>query len=123
MCPAVGTDNGDDQRPVGQSHRGFQRIHDLAVSVLRIGWVMDADTMVDKYGRHRPFYSVGYTDWRDIGDAARLALECPDIAYEVFYVEGTPESAERCDVAYTRQRLGWQPKYDFTWLPVQEAES
>lgn len=97
----------------------YQRLHHLAVSVLRIGWVMDADTMIDKYGQHRPFYEVGYTDRRDIGEAARLALECPDRGYEVFYVESTPESAGYCDMARIRDRLGWKPKYDFKWLPVR----
>ena len=94
----------------------FQRIHQLSVSVLRVGWVMDADTMIDKYGQHRPQYCIGYTDRRDIGEVARLALETVDGSYEVFYVEGTPESAERCDIAYTRQRLGWAPKYNFKEL-------
>ena len=72
--------------------------------------------MIDKYGQHRSQYCVGYTDRRDIGAAARLALEHADIGYEVFYVEGTPESAGRCDIAYTRQRLGWEPKYNFKGL-------
>ncbi len=101
----------------------YHRVHHLAVSVLRIGWVMDADTMIDKYGQHRPHYAIGYTDRRDIGEAARLALECPDMGYEVFYVEGTPESAARCDMAHIRDRLGWKPAYDFKWLPVLDAES
>ena len=94
----------------------FQRIHQLSVSVLRVGWVMDADTMIDKYGQHRSQYCVGYTDRRDIGEVARLALETVAGCYEVFYVEGTPESAERCDIAYTRQRLGWEPKFTFKGL-------
>lgn len=99
----------------------FQRLHQLSVSVLRVGWVMDADTMIDKYGQHRSQYCVGYTDRRDIGEATRLALERDDIGYEVFYVEGTPESADRCDIAYTRRRLGWHPQYDFNGLPGRPA--
>jgi len=99
----------------------FQRVSQLAVAVLRVGWVMDADTMIDKYGQHRSQYCVGFTDRRDIGEAARLALECTDIGYEVFYVEGTPESADRCDIAYTRRRLGWHPQYDFNGLPGRPA--
>ena len=94
----------------------FQRLHKLSVSVLRVGWVMDADTRIDKYGQHRPQYCVGYTDRRDIGEVARLALEMVEGCYEVFYVEGTPESAQHCDIAYTRQRLGWEPKFDFKEL-------
>ena len=99
----------------------FQRVHQLSVSVLRIGWVMDADTLIDKYGKRMTSYHVGLTDRRDIGEAARLALERDDTAYEVFYVESTPESAERCDIAYTRQRLGWAPKYDFKELRARHT--
>ena len=94
----------------------YQRLHQLSVSVLRVGWVMDADTMIDKYGQHRSQYCVGYTDRRDIGEVARLALEHDDIGYEVFYVEGTPESADRCDIVSTCRRLGWEPKYNFKGL-------
>jgi hypothetical protein len=56
-------------------------------------------------------------DDRDIGLAARLAMETPDLGYEVFYVLSSPE-AEKCyDVAYTRTRLGWKAQHDFMWLP------
>ena len=91
----------------------FQRMHNLSVSVLRLGWVMNADTRIDKYNTPHPKYSVGMTDPRDIGEAARLALERNDLTYEVFYVEGTAESIHHCDVEYTRTKLGWTPKYDF----------
>lgn len=98
----------------------YQRVHGLSVSALRVGWVMDADTMVDKYGKTIPWYCPGLTDRRDIGLAARLALEIVDGAYEIFYVESTPESGGHCDIAYTKQRLGWAPQYDFKWLPTPE---
>ena len=101
----------------------FQRLHQLSVSVLRVGWVIDADTMIDKYGQRQPRYCIGFTDRRDIGEAARLALEREEVGYEVFYVVGTPESADRCDVADTRRRLGWTPKYDFKWLPRPEKDA
>ena len=54
------------------------------------------------------------------GLAARLAMETPDLGYEVFYVLSSPE-AEKCyDVAYTRTRLGWKAQHDFMWLPPAE---
>jgi len=56
-------------------------------------------------------------DRRDIGEAARLALELDGLGFEVFYVLGTPEALERADVAYTRDRLGWRPTHDFAGLP------
>jgi nucleoside-diphosphate-sugar epimerase len=99
----------------------YQRMHQLSVSALRVGWVMDADTMIDKYNRSQTTYQVGFSDRRDIGDAARLALERGAICYDVFYVESTPESADRFDIAYTKRTLGWEPKYDFKWLPSKKT--
>ena len=49
----------------------YQRMHQLSVSVLRIGWVMDSATMIDKYGTTRTEYSYEYTDPRDIGAVCR----------------------------------------------------
>lgn len=100
----------------------FQREHDLEVAALRIGWVMDADTMVSKYGDKVEHFASGLTDRRDIGEAARLALEVPGLGYEIFYVVGPREAMDTWDVAYTRERLGWIPKYDFSWLPRQQDE-
>ena len=99
----------------------FQRLHQLSVSILRVGWVMDADTRIDKYGQRRTDYCIGFTDRRDIGEAARLALERAAVGYEVFYVEGTPESAERYDIDYTRRCLGWEPKFNFKELSGRPA--
>ena len=98
----------------------YSRVAEIAVAVLRIGWVMDADTMIDKYGKKLPHYCEGLTDRRDIGEVARLSCELPDLGYEVFYIYGTVETDAQCDAAYTRTRLGWTPKYDFKWLPTIE---
>ncbi|NIA21119.1 MAG: NAD-dependent epimerase/dehydratase family protein [Anaerolineaceae bacterium] len=98
----------------------YQREFDLQVAVLRVGYVLSADdpeNTVDKYGKSIKERNAPCTDRRDIGEAARLALELPDLGYEVFYVLGAPEAAKLYDVEYTHQRLGWKPKYDFTWLP------
>lgn len=95
----------------------FQREHDMEVAVLRPSWVMDADTMVTKYGDKVEHFSEGLIDRRDIGEAARLACELPDLEFEIFYIHATAESPQHCDVAHTHERLGWRPKYDFSWLP------
>lgn len=72
--------------------------------------------MVDKYGTMHTEYSYEYTDPRDIGDVVGLALASNTGMYEVFYVYGTPEAEQHVDVAYTRERLGWTPRYDFSQL-------
>lgn len=95
----------------------FQREHDMEVAVLRPAWIIDADTMVTKYGDRLQYFDEGMIDRRDLGEAARLACELPDLKFEIFYVHATAESPARCDVSYTHRRLGWKPKHDFSWLP------
>jgi len=96
----------------------YHREHGICGAALRVGCIMDADTMIDKYGKKHTGRGMSLTDRRDIGEVARLSLACPDIGWEIFYVLGTPESRKAFDVEYTCRRLGWQPKYDFTWLPL-----
>ena len=98
----------------------YHREHGIKGAALRIGCVIDGDTVSDKYGRKFKDRGMSLTDRRDIGEVARLSLECPDIEWEIFYVLGTPEARRFFDVDYTCQRLGWQPKYDFTWLPLHD---
>ena len=95
----------------------YHRAHGIAVAALRPAYITDADTMDDKYGRHKETVNWQFIDRRDIGEAARLALELDDLGFEVFYVLGPPEALEMADVAYTRERLGWRPKYDFADKP------
>jgi nucleoside-diphosphate-sugar epimerase len=98
----------------------YHREKKMQVGVLRIGYILSSDDpnhVVDKYGKHIRVRYAANTERRDIGLAARLALESPDLGYEVFYVMSSPE-AEKCyDVAYTRTRLGWKAQHDFLWLP------
>jgi len=96
----------------------FSREFGMAVAVLRIGCVADADKLVDKYGRKISERSLLLIDGRDIGQVARLCLERDDINYEVFNVMSTPEALEQCDVAHTCQRLNWKPMHDFSQLPT-----
>lgn len=94
----------------------WHRVHGMRIAVLRPNWVMDADTMVSKYGDQITTWTTGLIDRRDIGEAARLALELDDLGFEIFYVAGPAEAASDVDVAYTRRRLGWQPQFDFSDL-------
>jgi len=94
----------------------YQRMHQLSVSALRIGWVMDSDSMIDKYGTAHAEFSYEYTDPRDIGDVAGLALARNTGRFDVFYVYGAPEADQHVDAAYTREQLGWTPRYDFAQL-------
>jgi nucleoside-diphosphate-sugar epimerase len=95
----------------------FARVHGMRIACLRIGYVVDADAMVDKYGRRISERAPLDTDRRDVGEVARLALECPDLTFEVFHVMSTHEAMSEWDMQYTCDRLGWQPRYDFDRLP------
>jgi nucleoside-diphosphate-sugar epimerase len=99
----------------------FQREYQLSVAIIRVGYIMNSDTLADKYGRKITRRSPRLTDPRDIGEVARLAIELPDLKYEMFHVISSPEGLEECDVNYTCKRLNWKPKFTFTDLPKNEA--
>ena len=103
----------------------YQREHNLQVAALRIGYILSADApnhVVDKYGKQIKERNFADTDRRDIGLAARLALELPDLKFEPFYILGTPEADQVYEMAPSYNRLGWKPQYDFTWLPTPKEK-
>ena len=87
--------------------------HGMGVGVVRPGYIMDAAIKADKYSRPASVPNGQYIDRTDIGHVARLALELDDLGYEIFYTLGHQDGEQLADVAYTKQRLGWQPVYDF----------
>jgi len=101
----------------------FARTEKLQVACLRVGYILDGEANVDKYGKVIQERNYADTDRRDIGEVARLCLERADLGYEVFTVMSTQESLRKAAVDYTCQRLGWKPRYDFSWLrePVMTA--
>jgi len=99
----------------------FAREHGMQVACLRVGYILDGDKNVDKYGRVIAERNALDTDRRDIGEVARLCLECPDLAYETFNVMSTWESMDSWDVKYTCARLNWKPAHDFGWLRTPQT--
>ncbi|MCL2640361.1 MAG: NAD(P)-dependent oxidoreductase [Phycisphaerales bacterium] len=95
----------------------YAREHGMGVAALRVGWVMDQDSLVNKYGTRVTRYSTMLTDRRDIGEVARLWLEHSALGYEVFNVMSTSESMVASDVQHTCDFLGWRPGYPFDNLP------
>jgi len=95
----------------------YARENEMQVAALRIGYILDADKNEDKYGRKISVLNPPHIDRRDIGEVARLCIECEDLGYyEVFHVMGTELSLDEWDTRHTRERLGWQPKFDFRWM-------
>lgn len=85
----------------------------LPTAVLRPAYIVDADTMRDKYGKPLRPPDWQFIDRRDIGKAARLALALPDLQWEIFYILGHPDADHHADVAHSRERLGWTPDFGF----------
>lgn len=95
----------------------------MEIAALRVSWILDADTCTTKYGEKVPHQNAGFVDPRDIGSVARLCLERETLGYQVLYVGGIIDQAQRVyDAAYTTRFLnGWTPKYTFSNLPTEEA--
>lgn len=89
---------------------------------IRPAYITDMDSCRDKYGKQATSCNWQFIDRRNIGEAARLALELPDLGFEIFYVLGGPLADKHADIAYTQQRLGWKARYDFSNLPPEGSE-
>ncbi|WP_309396433.1 NAD-dependent epimerase/dehydratase family protein [Cerasicoccus maritimus] len=102
------------QEALGQQ---FSREHGMTISILRIGYIVNAEIMEDKYGRKIGERAPLDCDRRDVGEVARLALEREDTALDVFPVMSTREAHGIWGTRHTIDRLGWKPRYDFDRLP------
>ncbi|WOO43410.1 NAD(P)-dependent oxidoreductase [Rubellicoccus peritrichatus] len=88
----------------------YHRCADMKIAVLRIGYVVDAKLLTNKYGVDLDGFVEGMIDRGDVGEAALRTLELPDLGYEIFYVIGELES-KQYEVTSTWKRLGWIPKH------------
>lgn len=90
---------------------------DMHISCLRVGYIVDGERNIDKYGRHITERNVADTDRRDIAEVSRLSLESEELRFEIFHVMSTEESLQEWDVQYTCDFLKWKQSYNFNWLP------
>jgi nucleoside-diphosphate-sugar epimerase len=94
----------------------FSEAYGMSIAVMRIaGGVVCGRTQMLKGAEpmSKDKYHVGWICRYDIAEACRLALEAPDISYEIFHIGSTPELMEQNDVQSLMDRLGWWPKYNF----------
>lgn len=98
----------------------YAREHGMQIAMLRVGYVVNADDMKDKYGRAVGERNALDVDRRDIGEVARLCLEQENAGLQVFSVMSTHESMEPWGVQYTVDTLKWVPRYDFDVLPSDQ---
>jgi len=96
----------------------YSRAYGMHISILRLGYIVNAEAMKDKYGRDIGERAPLDCDRRDVGEVARLALEREDAELDVFPVMSTREAHEMWGTQHTIDRLGWTPRYDFDRLPM-----
>lgn len=100
--------------------RYYHRAHGIGVAMLRPGYILREDSLVNKYGESRPMVTWQCVDPRDIGLAATNALQLPDLQCELFYLMAGPGVENHVEMRPSFERLGWDPKYRFAGIPVEQ---
>ncbi|MBB6429178.1 NAD-dependent epimerase/dehydratase family protein [Algisphaera agarilytica] len=88
----------------------YARLHGLEVTVLRIGYVIDATTLTNKYDVVEKSFAPNMVDRLDVGEACARCLQRKGKGYEVFYVLGIRENG-RFEVEPTWEALDWHPQH------------
>jgi nucleoside-diphosphate-sugar epimerase len=89
----------------------FHRQFGLEIATMRIGYVVDLDEKVDKYGSKVVNCKVPIIDPRDCGDAVRRALELPELSYQVYYVYSHCTATNGPEGIPAYRALNWQPRF------------
>ncbi len=98
----------------------YVREHGMYIALLRVGYIVNADEMKDKYGRPVGERNALDCDRRDVGEVARLCLEQNRSGLDIFSVMSTHESMGPWGVQQTVDALNWKPRYDFDILPSDQ---
>ncbi|MEM1109545.1 MAG: NAD(P)-dependent oxidoreductase [Planctomycetota bacterium] len=88
----------------------YSRKHDMDVTVLRIGYVIDALTLTNKYDAVEETFAPNMIDRLDVAEACVRFLERPGAGYEIYYILGTSQNG-KFEVEPTWDALGWQPTH------------
>ena len=81
----------------------------IEIGVLRVGYIVDLDDMVDKYGTKLPRAAAGMVDRTDIGVIARKVIEKTELNYEVHYVYSIVNQECEESMTSTIEQLNWKP--------------
>jgi nucleoside-diphosphate-sugar epimerase len=98
----------------------YAREHGMQIALLRVGYIVNADEMKDKYGNAVGERNPKDCDRRDVGEVARLCLEQDNAGLQVFAVMSTHEAMKEWGVQHTVDTLKWTPRYDFDVLPADQ---
>jgi nucleoside-diphosphate-sugar epimerase len=96
----------------------------MSVTILRPWWVVDGPTYRTKLGHPlaediHPLTPTGMLCRTDLGEICHLALQHPDIQYDIFYPVAGPWVERFFDVEHLKQVLGWIPRFTFAELPIR----
>ena len=88
----------------------FHYQYGLDIAALRIGYVVDCNSLIDKYGTHLERVEGGMIDPTDCGTAISRIFALPELGYRAWYLysacdKNTPEGLP------ARRELNWPPKY------------
>lgn len=88
----------------------FHYQYGLDIAALRIGYVVDCNSLINKYGTHLERVEGGMIDPTDCGTAISRIFALPELGYRVWYLysacdKNTPEGLP------ARRKLNWTPKY------------
>lgn len=98
----------------------YHRVRGLEIAVLRPAYILDEDSLVNKYGANLTTVTWQCIDPRDIGRAATAAIDVPDLDCETFYLMAGPGVEKFADIDSTRKRLGWEPVHRFAGIAIEE---
>jgi nucleoside-diphosphate-sugar epimerase len=99
--------------------RFYSQVKGLEIAVMRPAYVLREDSLVNKYGETSSNVTWQCIDPRDIAHAVHGALQVKNLRHDIFYLMAGPDAELHADVAFTRDRLGWQPEHRFAGLPVE----
>jgi nucleoside-diphosphate-sugar epimerase len=81
----------------------------IEIGVLRVGYIVDLNNMVDKYGKKLQKAAAGMVDRADIGIVAKRVIEKVELDYEVHYVYSIVDQECEESMISTIEELDWKP--------------
>jgi nucleoside-diphosphate-sugar epimerase len=96
--------------------RQYYEAHGLSIVVLRPDYIVDSRLGIGRFReeleKNNEQSAAGWVCRHDLAEACRLAAENEDLEFEVLHVVGTRGAEETCNVARTREVLGWEFRED-----------
>lgn len=92
----------------------YMRTSGFEITVLRIGGLVDASSLMDKYGNCGVNPGGIAVDRGDVARAVALSLTASHHEYRVYHLIGQADAVGQWDTAAITRELGWEPLHRFT---------